>query len=221
MNDGLTTGKSLEAQSAGAFGAAFAKGEGPRRVLLIGINGSGKSVLADQLAPLLGLPLTRIDDLNWSANWVAADEQELRCRVAEIAEKERWLIDGNNPETLDLRLRRADLVIWLDFNPLRSLAGVLWRDVKWTILRQRKSLPAGVRDGGRHRRSFTMHARQWAYVARFSHRTRPRIEKLLFQFNVPVIRLHNRRQVAEFLEFLQAGEPIHATHFLVPDSRVN
>lgn len=44
-------------------------------------------------------------------------------RLAAIVAEDRWIIEGVNTSTLDLRLPRTDLLIWLE----RSRLACLWR----------------------------------------------------------------------------------------------
>jgi adenylate kinase family enzyme len=86
-----------------------------RRVLVIGCAGAGKSTLARQLATMLQLPLIHLDRHFWRPHWELPDMQEWRDTVAELAARADWIMDGNYSNTYDLRMPRADTIIWLDF----------------------------------------------------------------------------------------------------------
>jgi len=47
--------------------------------------------------------------------------------ILEIAEREKWIIDGTYHATLRTRLEKADLVIWLDYSTYAQLKGVIKR----------------------------------------------------------------------------------------------
>jgi adenylate kinase family enzyme len=101
-----------------------------QRVLIIGPCGAGKSTLARELGPKLGLPVFHMDQLNWQPGWVESSKDEIRERLATITAAERWLIDGTYGGTLDERLARADTVLYLDY-PIRLCVIRLLRRI-WT-----------------------------------------------------------------------------------------
>jgi adenylate kinase family enzyme len=112
------------------------------RIAIIGSAGSGKSTLARQLGERLALPVIHLDAHFWSAGWVQAEPELWRERVGELAAGERWIIDGNYSSTMDLRLPRAETIIFLDFPRWLCLLRVLRR---WLTYYgdSRPDLPAG------------------------------------------------------------------------------
>ena len=103
---------------------------GPRRILIIGPSGAGKSTLARLIGAKLGLPVIHLDALYWGPNWTPCDEAMFRQTVAEKAAGEAWVMDGNYPQTMHVRLQRAEAVIWLDLPRRVYFARALWRSVK-------------------------------------------------------------------------------------------
>ncbi len=97
-----------------------------QRVLVIGHPGSGKSTLAKKLARILDLPLIHLDQQFWRPGWQATPSDEWRERVRDMVSGERWVIDGTFDQSLDIRLPRAETVIFLDF-PRRMC---VWRIIK-------------------------------------------------------------------------------------------
>ena len=79
----------------------------------------GNRVLA-QGAHQTGLPLIHLDKEFWQPGWVQTPRPEWRAKVAELAAGERWIMDGNYDSSLDLRLPRADTVLWFDY-PMAAL----------------------------------------------------------------------------------------------------
>ena len=85
-----------------------------RRVLVIGSCGAGKSTFSRRLHKLTGLPLLHLDRHYWKPGWVESEVDEWKAKVEELIAGDEWIIDGNYGGTMEMRMRRADTVIWLD-----------------------------------------------------------------------------------------------------------
>lgn len=120
------------------------------RILVVGSPGAGKSTLARLLANATDLPLHHLDDEYWGPDWSRPDHETWVSRQHAITSSPRWIIDGNHLSTMDIRARRAELVILVDTAPLHCLTRIVQRAAM--IRRGRhEGLPASVRaqaDGG-------------------------------------------------------------------------
>jgi adenylate kinase family enzyme len=85
-----------------------------RRVVFTGMAGAGKSTFARQLSAKTGLPVIHLDLHFWKPGWVQPSVKEWRDVQSKLLAGEEWIADGNYHETLDLRLERADSVVFLD-----------------------------------------------------------------------------------------------------------
>src|SRR5262245_5614342 len=101
-----------------------------RRVLVVGGPGAGKSTFACRLAAMLSLPVVHLDRYYWRPHWQMPNTQEWRATVAKLAAAPDWIMDGNYAGTFDLRMPRADTVIWLDFPRGICMRRVLMRSLK-------------------------------------------------------------------------------------------
>ncbi len=101
-----------------------------RRVIVTGLAGSGKSTLSVALAAKTGLPLVHLDLAFWKPGWVAPSEAEWRDKQRVVLAGDAWIADGNYHETLDLRLERADTVLFLDLPWWRCSGRALRRGFK-------------------------------------------------------------------------------------------
>ncbi|WP_374440868.1 hypothetical protein [Stella sp.] len=102
----------------------------PQRIVILGRSGSGKSTLARRLGAELDLPVVHLDRLFWQPGWVEADRETFRARVTEALAGDRWITDGNFSNSFDLRLPRAELVVWFEVPRLvciRRVLGRVWR----------------------------------------------------------------------------------------------
>ena len=98
-----------------------------QRILVIGIPGAGKSTLAKQLGQSLDLPVIHLDQQFWRPGWEMTPEDEWKPRVRDLCREKRWVIDGNFVGSLELRLNRAEAVVYLDFNRVTALYRVMKR----------------------------------------------------------------------------------------------
>jgi len=99
-----------------------------QRIVILGNGGSGKSTLARLLGERLNLPMVHLDRLFWEPGWAEPDAEQFRERVREAVAGDAWVCEGNYARrTFDLRLPRADLVIWLDTPRLTCFMRVLLR----------------------------------------------------------------------------------------------
>lgn len=97
-----------------------------RRVLVLGCSGAGKTTLTIAIGRKLGLPVIHLDAHYWNPGWVETAKDEWPQKVARLVEAERWVMDGNYSNTLDLRLERCDTAIFVD----RGRFSCLWRILK-------------------------------------------------------------------------------------------
>ena len=175
-------------------------GEAPpalgRRVIVTGFAGSGKSTLSRALAAKTGLPLIYLDLEFWQPGWVAPSEDEWREKQREVLAGDAWIADGNYHETLDLRLERADTVVFLDLPWWLCSARALRRGFEmWG------ELPEGCSYNRRQRLRD-----EWRLAFRiWRDRATPELEREIISQHGSHVALHvlpSRRAVREFLDGL-------------------
>ena len=163
--------------------------------------GAGKSTFSRALSALTGLPVIHLDLYYWKPGWVKPSEDEWREKQRRLLAGSAWIADGNDPETLDLRLERADTVVLLE-TPWWICAGrAFWRGVRKPV----GEIPEGCDDSPirrlrdewrlvgviwRHRRSEAEHAR-----ATISQHGR----------HVALFLIHSKRESRDFIS--AAGSP--------------
>lgn len=113
--------------------------------MIIGCCGAGKSTFARRLHKVTNLPLHHLDQYYWKENWTETPKEEWEPIVAELANKEEWIIDGNYGGTFNPRIERADTIIYLKYNTLQCLYRVTKRIVKYHG-KVRPDMPKGCRE---------------------------------------------------------------------------
>jgi adenylate kinase family enzyme len=101
------------------------------RILIIGSGGSGKSTLSQELSKVMDLPIIHLDRFYWKPKWVPTPNEEWDHFVEEAANEEQWIMDGNYSRTLDLRLKRADAIIFLDMPTILCIYPIIKRRIKY------------------------------------------------------------------------------------------
>lgn len=165
------------------------------RIVILGNAGSGKSTLARALGKRLDVPVVHLDTLFWEPGWIEPDAEQFRSRVKQAVSSDAWICEGNySRRTFDLRLPRAQLVIWLDTPRTTCLRRVVVRSV---LNRPRADMPAGCSE--KLDRAFLTFLK---YVWTFDGDYRPSIEamRLAVGPQVPVVHLRGTRQIADFLQ---------------------
>ena len=162
------------------------------KILIIGCGGSGKSTLARALGEKLHIPVVHLDKLFWRPGWVHISRDEFDTVLERELAKDSWIIDGNFDRTIPRRLEFADTVIFLDFNRLVCVAGVLRR-----IVTTHGTVRPDMGEGCPER--FDREFLRWVW--NFNRDKRDKIYRLLETAeNVNVHILKNRRQVQKVLE---------------------
>ena len=162
--------------------------EAARRIVLLGCAGAGKTTLARRLGERSGIPVVCLDAI-WLPDWGPSDVERFRALMVEAHAGDAWISDGNYAlATFDIRLPRADLIVWLD----RPRLHCAWRAIRRVFRR-----------GEAHRLKDV--AKALGFILGFERINRPRIEAARLEHgpDVPVVHLHNDRAIAAFL--LSAG----------------
>ena len=169
---------------------------GYRRWLIVGSAGAGKSVLAREMAELLGLPIIHLDRHNWNPGWVATDRKEWTQKVVELISRDTWVMDGNYGGSISLRLPRAEAVVLLDLPVWQCLWGIFRRS---TLYRKepRPDLPEGCEE----------QLPDWAFIGfvlTYKWRSLPKVlRKIAGEPHVRLYHLKSRGAARRFMDELR------------------
>lgn len=101
-----------------------------KRISIIGISASGKSTFSRKLAEQTKLPLFHMDNLFWKGNWEAIPEEIYLENHIKLIQQDLWIIEGYIDEKMSERLKRSDMVIFLDYSGLFCVWRVFLRWLK-------------------------------------------------------------------------------------------
>ena len=119
----------------------------PRRIVVKGSLGAGKSTIAPELADRLGVTYIELDDLHHGPNWSEPTAEEFQVVVREALDGAPggWVVDGNYDAKLgNLVVAQADTIVWLDL-PLAVKWRRVWRRTMHRV-RNRVELWSGNRE---------------------------------------------------------------------------
>lgn len=162
-----------------------------KKILVIGSPGSGKSYFSKQLSKITSIPVFHLDLLYWNENWVPTPAPEFDSKLKEIMEQSEWIIDGNFQRTLEMRLKEANLVYFLDL-PVE----VCVKAEKERRGIPRSDFPSFLNEG--EDPEFVN------YIREFPQKNKPIILELIKKSNVKVITIKSREAMDKYLEDLDA-----------------
>lgn len=165
------------------------------KIIIIGSSGAGKSTLANKLGTKLTLDVHHLDAYFWQPGWVMCSSSEQIAIQNQLVKKKSWIIDGNYGDTLNLRIKASDTIIFLDIPRLTCLYHVLKRVIRYN----NKTRP----DMGKEcPEKLDLSFLKWTW--NFKQNQRPRILKELSNLsdNQEVIILHSTKEIDDFVNSL-------------------
>ncbi len=164
----------------------------PRRVLVAGNAGSGKSTLCLRIAQRRDLRRVELDSLYWGPQWTP--RPEFPDEVAAFAEHDRWVTEYQYKVVRPVLLARADTVVWLD-HPFTTVMGRL---VGRTVRRRARRVK--LWNGNEESPLWSVftdseHILRWGWKSYWRNRARV----LALVDEVVVVRLRGQEQVERWL----------------------
>lgn len=160
-----------------------------KRISIIGGSGTGKTTLTNNLGNKLNIPIYHLDGCHHLENWVVRDSDERDKMIIDIMNKNKWIMDGTYTSTLEQRLKKSDLIIYLDYSSLAQLKGVLGRYIKYHG-KEKSDIP-GCKE--KFSPSF------WIWVLKWRRKVRNKIiEELDKAESEKVLIFNNRKQLNEW-----------------------
>lgn len=168
----------------------------PRRVVIAGTTGVGKSTLARRLAELWDLEYTELDSLFHGPGWTT--RPEFVDDVRRVAGGERWVSEWNYFSSGGGQIlgERADFAVWLDFPRRIARARLLRRTLSRRIRRQ-------VLWNGNVEPPLWTVLRDPDHILRWEMRThatwKRRMPVVAAEYGLPIVRLTHPRAVERWL----------------------
>src|SRR3954454_17688227 len=106
----------------------------PRRILVAGVTGVGKTTLARRISQLTGLPHTEIDALYHGPGWTY--RETFLDDVDALTSSPAWVTEWQYKSARATLAARADLLVWLDLPARVSLSRLILRTVRRRLRRE-------------------------------------------------------------------------------------
>lgn len=97
------------------------------KIVIIGGPGTGKTTLAKDLSSILNINFYSLDDIRFKKDWQPRKKSDINKKISYIFSQEKWIIEGNHFQNLELILEQCELVVFLDFRLSLQLFGILKR----------------------------------------------------------------------------------------------
>lgn len=173
------------------------KSDAPKKIMIFGIPGSGKSTFALKLARLLNLPLFHLDKYFFVSDWKERNYEEFLEIQKGFVDQDSWIIDGNATRSFEIRFSKADTVLYFRFN--RALC--LWR-IFQRLIDKHPHISDRAEGCGEHIRLGLV-----KYLWGFPERVKKSIEELRLKYpEAKFYELHNDKQAHSFLNSLKKSK---------------
>ena len=181
------------------LGEAVSLIRGAGRIMIVGCSGGGKSTLSRRLSGLLGLRHVSMDrEFFWLPGWVKRAKAEERALITDVVNGEGWLMDGTGPSTFDIRVPRAQFIIWVRMPRWICLWGICKR-AYFHLGKTRPDMAPGCREQLPDREFLTY---IWTFEQRFAPLVIAGIDR--YGPDIPVLQLKSRQEVSRLLDLLGA-----------------
>ena len=167
----------------------------PRRVLVAGTSGAGKTTVAARIATVLEVPHVEIDALFHGPGWTP--RPSFVADVHRFAAQSTWVTEWQYAPVRAHLADRADLLVWLDLPRTRVMRQVIRRTL-FRRLRREVLWHGNLEPPFRTILSDPEHIVRWAWSTH--HQTSTRVTDLLRERpDLTVVRLRSRAEVSRWL----------------------
>ena len=117
----------------------------PKKIIIIGTQGAGKTTVADRMGKELNLPVFYMDRVFFTSDWKKKPKGESMKELLKICDGEKWIIDSMGQNTARDFYSKADLAIFLEISRFLCYFNIVKRRIK-CLYKPRHDTPDGSND---------------------------------------------------------------------------
>jgi adenylate kinase family enzyme len=164
------------------------------KILIFGIPGSGKTILARRISNSLSLPLFHIDKMFFEKGWIERDHDHFLEDIKSVLQKSDWILDGNGMRSLEMRFKEANIAIYCNLPRLLCLFRVFYRWISTLYT---------IKDDGPEGSSNTVSWKLIKYLWCFSKKYKKSIDELKMKYpKVQFIEAQSQKEIYEIAKKL-------------------
>jgi uridine kinase len=164
------------------------------KIIILGCPGAGKSTIATKLSEKINIPIYKMDDLYWTPKWKRLNKIEFTKILTQIMMKDRWLIDGNYAEFLNMRLAHAQLVIFINEKTHICIWRVVTRAIK-RMFGNKESLPQQIRSTNTHTLNLKNSVKLFKKIIFFKYKIQPEMISKIKNSSIPFVLLNSDKLI--------------------------
>lgn len=166
-----------------------------KRIAVVGCPGTGKTTFSRRLGQKTSLPVVHLDYYYHQKKYNYYHDKEAWVkRVEQLINQDKWIIDGNYKSTFELRFKRADTIIFLDYPRRVAMYGAIKRRVEHRN-KLREEMPSDWKEKA--------NLEFLRYVWNFKKKHRGKILEALDKAKAQdILTFTNRQQAEEYLNAL-------------------
>lgn len=157
-----------------------------KKIIVIGCSGAGKTTFSKKLAQITDIPLYHLDSFYWKEDATHIPRCELIKKQKAVFKADKWIIDGNFRNSLEMRVKESELIYFFDIPKDVCVQGVINRN-------SRDELPCDL----------PVNDKLIGFIENFERDVKPLILNLFDKYSDKmIITFHSRDEADEYLEKL-------------------
>ena len=172
----------------------------PKKIFIFGIQGAGKTTLAEKLGKHLEMPVYFMDRIFYDSNWKLRSLNLMTNDIKQITESDKWIFDGFHTKSSDEICLKADLCISITSGRFRSYYNIFRRRIR-SITHGRTGPP----EGSNNKVYFSLIKKVWARNRKSEKRRLNELQNNYSKLEFISIKRVNKKTIFELIEKLKAG----------------
>ena len=110
----------------------FIENKQPRRILIIGDAGRGKTTFAQYASDEFSIPVFSLDDILWKEKYSTIENRLVAIdKIQAIVDQDTWIIEGTTRYLAEHGFERADVIYYFQHrNLIGQVTHLIWRYLK-------------------------------------------------------------------------------------------